>query len=80
MDKDRAGRPCPACGAKVRMTAYLGWARYFCPRCQAWSPPPRRRGRRRERNLLARYDQFVVHEALPSQGPTGAATGFGKAE
>jgi formamidopyrimidine-DNA glycosylase len=34
MDSKAAGRPCLACGTKVKKIAYLGGACYFCPRCQ----------------------------------------------
>jgi formamidopyrimidine-DNA glycosylase len=29
-----AGKPCPACGTKIRKIQYLGGACYFCPTCQ----------------------------------------------
>jgi formamidopyrimidine-DNA glycosylase len=34
MDKNAAGRPCPACGTAVQKMSYLGGTCYFCPRCQ----------------------------------------------
>lgn len=34
MDKNRAGQPCPECGARIQKIQYLGGACYFCPRCQ----------------------------------------------
>ena len=34
MDKNAAGRPCPACGRKIKKMQYLGGACYFCPGCQ----------------------------------------------
>jgi len=34
MDKNAAGRPCPACGCIVEKIHYLGGACYFCPSCQ----------------------------------------------
>ena len=35
MDKDAAGKPCPACGHAVKKIQYLGGACYFCPSCQS---------------------------------------------
>lgn len=34
MDKEAAGRPCPACGTTVEKMQYLGGTCYFCPACQ----------------------------------------------
>jgi formamidopyrimidine-DNA glycosylase len=34
MDKNRVGRPCPACGHRIEKMQYLGGACYFCPHCQ----------------------------------------------
>jgi formamidopyrimidine-DNA glycosylase len=34
MDKNAVGKPCPACGTKVKKIQYLGGACYFCPNCQ----------------------------------------------
>jgi formamidopyrimidine-DNA glycosylase len=34
MDKNAAGRKCPACGARIEKMQYLGGACYFCPGCQ----------------------------------------------
>jgi len=34
MDKNSAGKPCPACGTTVEKSQYLGGACYFCPSCQ----------------------------------------------
>ena len=38
MDKNAAGRPCPACGTRIEKIAYLGGACYFCPNCQSLKP------------------------------------------
>ncbi len=34
MDKNSAGKPCPACGTKIKKIQYLGGTCYFCPDCQ----------------------------------------------
>jgi formamidopyrimidine-DNA glycosylase len=34
MDRNAAGRPCPACGGTVEKVQYMGGACYFCPSCQ----------------------------------------------
>jgi formamidopyrimidine-DNA glycosylase len=34
MSAKTAGKPCPACGAKIQKMAFLGGACYFCPKCQ----------------------------------------------
>jgi formamidopyrimidine-DNA glycosylase len=34
MDRQAAGKPCPACGAPVVKVQYLGGACYLCPSCQ----------------------------------------------
>lgn len=43
----RAGEPCAACGAPIRMTRVAGRSSHFCPRCQRKkarrSPRPKRR-------------------------------------
>lgn len=31
---DRAGEPCPRCGATIRRRVHAGRSTYFCPRCQ----------------------------------------------
>lgn len=33
---DRAGRPCPACGAAVRRIVQSARSTFYCPRCQRW--------------------------------------------
>ena len=35
MDRDAAGKPCPACGHTIQKIQYLGGACYFCPSCQS---------------------------------------------
>jgi formamidopyrimidine-DNA glycosylase len=34
IDRNAAGKPCPACGAAVEKMQYLGGACYYCPVCQ----------------------------------------------
>jgi len=34
MDRNAAGRPCPACGTTIVKMQYLGGACYYCPSCQ----------------------------------------------
>jgi formamidopyrimidine-DNA glycosylase len=34
MSSRTAGKPCPACGAKIQKMAFLGGTCYFCPKCQ----------------------------------------------
>ena len=37
LSKNTAGKPCPACGAIIEKTAYMGGAVYWCPGCQPYT-------------------------------------------
>lgn len=34
LSKNTIGKPCPACGARIKKESYLGGSIYFCPKCQ----------------------------------------------